>query len=428
MTARERLALASSAMRLGLWRAGAPLYNLAIREGVRRVFRPARGNRVMAELDVRIVGLLSTATGIGQSARLCIDDLLLNGHRVSTCNLSRIFGVDAQVPFDIGMPSDEQTEGLTIYHLNPPLMLLGMIASGPRRYYRGLNIGYWAWELPALPPEWVIALDYVDAVMTPSTFCRDVLQRYTTKPVLLVPHPVAVVEGHPEVRTWKGSRPSFRVLSIFNCGSSLYRKNPFAAIDAFKLACGDDMSAELILQVSDARRHKSEIVELAKRIGDAPNIRILDTLMTPDELDRLIRSADAYVSLHRAEGFGLTVAETIMRSVPVVVTGWSGTQDICTPDLAHVVDYRLVTVDDPHPAYCHCRDAFWAEPSIEDAARHLLAIRRNPAAALERAVGLRKRLIEHIDGHRYQAAIDALARGHLRAIGARRSSAQQTAV
>ena len=416
-----------SAARLRLWRAGAPIYNLAIREGVRRLIRPAGAGRSFSGRDVRVVGLLSTATGIGQSARLCVQDLLQSGYRVSTRNLSKTFGVDGNVPFDPGSVDADRAADLTIYHLNPPLMLLGLLVSGRKHYYRGLNAAYWAWELPELPPEWVAALDYVDAIMTPSTFCRDVIRNYTTKPVYLVPHPVRRVEGQV-ARSGAGEGKPFRVLSIFNCGSSLYRKNPFAAVDAFKLAFGTDPDAELVLKVSDGHRHASDIADLTKHIGAARNVRILDGIATEAELDDLIRSADAYVSLHRAEGFGLSVADAVMRGVPVVVTGWSGTQDFCHPDLAFVVDYRLVAMEDPHPAYCHVRSALWAEPSIEMAAQHLQAIRGDPVRAQARAAVLRERLMAHIDAHRYEEVLRAIAAGGALRNDDAPSSAQQTAI
>jgi glycosyltransferase involved in cell wall biosynthesis len=408
MATTEPFAIRASALRQRLWRKAGPYYNFVMREGLARSFPPARPRSLGPGRDVRLVGLLSTATGIGQSARLCIADLERNNYRVAKKSLSRLFGVDQRVPYPAG-PDRLASEALTIYHLNPPLMLLGMVASGLRSYYRSANVAYWAWELPELPPEWVVALSYVDAVMVPSRFCRDIVARHTDKPVLVVPHPVtALMPSAPAARQRDGG--PFRVLNAFNCSSSLYRKNPDAIIDAFKLAFGTDSGAELILKVSDGRQHKADIALLESRIGGAPNIRIVDSLMSSEELDTLFRSVDAYVSLHRSEGFGLTVAEAVMRELPVVVTDWSGTTDFCEPGLAYAVENRLVPVADPHPAYCSIRDAVWAEPSVEDAARQLSEIRSRPQEARSRAVELKRRLVDHIADHSYAAAIDTLRR------------------
>jgi glycosyltransferase involved in cell wall biosynthesis len=404
----EQLAIHASAVRQKLWRSAGPAYNLAIREGVRRIFPPAR-SRPFASVDsLRVVGLLSTATGIGQSARLCLSDLKSTGHTAETRNLSPLFRVDHGISFEQGVDSASRPGGVTIYHLNPPLMLLGMMASGIRRYYASTNIAVWAWELPELPPEWIVALRYVDAVVTPSTFCRDIIARHTDKPVVVVPHPVPIT---PETRNAKrtlASEQPFRVLTIFNCGSSLYRKNPVATIDAFKRAFGNDMRAELILKISDGRQHQSDIAFLETCIRDAPNIRIVDEMMEKSALDSLIRTADAYVSLHRSEGFGLTVAEAIMSEIPVVVTDWSGTADFCPSNLAYTVDYEMVPVNDPHPAYCHVRDARWAEPSIETAARRLIEIRNDPHAARARSHALRRSLIARLKSNRYYETIKSL--------------------
>lgn len=404
----EPFAVRASALRQHIWRRAGPYYNFLMREGLARSFPPARPRGVGPGRDVRLVGLLSTATGIGQSARLCRADLERNDYRVATRSLSRLFGVDQRVPFD-RRPGRQATEALTIYHLNPPLMLLGMVASGLRSYYRSANVAYWAWELPELPPEWIVALPYVDAVLVPSRFCRDIVARHTDKPVLVVPHPVATLM--PSVIDAQArERGTFRILNAFNCSSSLYRKNPGAIIDAFKLAFGDDSSVELILKISDGQQHKADVAILERRIAGAANIRIIDGLMSAGELDVLFRSADVYISLHRSEGFGLTVAEAVMREVPVVVTGWSGTADFCHPDLAYTVAHQLIPVADPHPAYCSISDAVWAEPSVEDAARQLVAIRMRPDEARGRAVELKRRLVAHIAEHSYASAIDTLRR------------------
>jgi glycosyltransferase involved in cell wall biosynthesis len=203
----------------------------------------------------------------------------------------------------------------------------------------------------------------------------------------------------------------FRVLTVFNCGSSLYRKNPMALIEAFKRAFGADEGAELILKVSDGAQHRADLVELERQIGGAHNIRIVDEMMDDAMLDRLMRSADVYASLHRSEGFGLTVAEAIMRELPVVVTDWSGTTDYCAPDLAYTVDCTLVPVDDPHPAYCMVRGARWAEPSVEAAARRLAEIRANPEQSRRRAAELKRRLVTHIAGNGYARAVESLLDG-----------------
>lgn len=414
----------ASSIRQQTWRTVTPYYFKAIGHVVPRLLRRPLNRRTDIGRDIRVVGLLSTATGIGQSGRLCVSALRQAGFNVATHNLSRLFSVDDGVPFEATGSSDAKAGGISIYHLNPPMMLLGMVAAGLRRYRRDTNVAYWAWEVPRLPSGWLKALDRVDAVLVPSTFCQTTVANSTDKPVLVVPHPLAIVDG----RGTDGVLPDrsrFRVLTVFNCGSSLYRKNPWATIRAFKRAFGTDPDAELILKIADGRQHVADLARLAADVGDAPNIRIVDEMMDADALDALMRSADVYISLHRSEGFGLTVAEAIMREVPVIVTDWSGTTDFCPPSLAYCVGYDLVPVDDPHPVYAELQGAQWAEPSVEAAARHLVAVRENKTAAHARARQLRTMLVERLAEQTYAGAIEAIieqAAGRARPVASTQSA------
>lgn len=402
----RRASVVASAVRQQIWRKVTPIYFKAIGHVVPRLLRLVAGERSTIGGGIRVVGILSTATGIGQSARLCASALRNSGHSVATLNLSRLFSVDDGVYFEATDPDRSDGGGVSIYHLNPPMILLAMVAAGLRRYRRDLNVAYWAWEVPQLPASWLKALDLVDAVLVPSTFCQTTVAQVTDKPVVVVPHPLPIVAGR-DAKT-SGDPSCFRVLMVFNCGSSLYRKNPWATIRAFKRAFGPDSGAELVLKIGDGRQHAADLARLAAEIGDAPNIRIIDELMDDDALDRLMRSADVYMSLHRSEGFGLSVAEAIMREVPVIVTNWSGTTDFCPDHLAYCVDYDLVPVDDPHPVYAELRGAHWAEPSIEAAARHLVAVRQDPAAARARATTLRTLLIRRLSEQTYASAIETI--------------------
>ena len=53
----------------------------------------------------------------------------------------------------------------------------------------------------------------------------------------------------------------------------------------------------------------------------------------------LFARADCYVSLHRAEGFGLTLAEAMALGKPVIATGFSGNTDFMTPANSYLVDW-----------------------------------------------------------------------------------------
>jgi glycosyltransferase involved in cell wall biosynthesis len=86
-----------------------------------------------------------------------------------------------------------------------------------------------------------------------------------------------------------------------------------------------------------------------------------------DDLDRgkataLQECCDAYLSLHRAEGFGYTIAETMLLGKPAIVTGYSGNTDFTNDQTAFLVSYDISGPVDP---LTRCR---WSVPDVEHAA------------------------------------------------------------
>jgi hypothetical protein len=124
-------------------------------------------------------------------------------------------------------------------------------------------------------------------------------------PIIVVPHPV-LARGPLATRSQDIGRDSFTVLLIFNCASGFERKNPLASIAAFRKAFGDDPNATLIVKASNLDVYPEGKALIEKTAADANNVRLLDMVMSTDEMAGLYTSSDALLSLHRSEGFGLT--------------------------------------------------------------------------------------------------------------------------
>jgi hypothetical protein len=370
------------------------------------VIPPASGHCVPHTRHVRVVGLLSSASGIGKSARLCMETLQQSGFAVTGHDLAGLLGSSDGIKTAVCAKPEEAPHELSIFHLNPPMLLPGILMSGLGRYYAGCNVGYWAWELEELPPEWIGAIRFLHAVIVPSTFCRDTVQRYTSKPVLVVPHPVRVPASHAP-----GREGSFRVLNIFRFGSSFERKNPLALIRAFRSAFAEDPGARLVLKTSDGGQYPAEKAQLLRGAAGAPNIHIIDSVWSESRMDALMQSADVYASLHRSEGFGLPLAEAIMQNVPVVATNWSGNTDFCSPQHTFAVDYKLVDFHDPHPDYGQVQRARWADASVTHAALQLRRVRADPIAARNRATAARAALCRYLQSFTYERALTMLKTG-----------------
>jgi glycosyltransferase involved in cell wall biosynthesis len=128
--------------------------------------------------------------------------------------------------------------------------------------------------------------------------------------------------------------------------------------------------------VSDAADAPEDMAELAKAIGGATNIKLEERRFSERERLDLIASADTLLSLHRSEGFGLTMAEAMLAGVPVVATDWSGNLDFMDETSAMLVPSRMIPALDRKGVYG--RGEYWADPDPEAAAGHLRLLAERP--------------------------------------------------
>ena len=145
---------------------------------------------------------------------------------------------------------------------------------------------------------------------------------------------------------------------------------------------------------------------------------MIDEVWPYAKVKALIAAADAVVSLHRAEGFGLIMAEAMALGTPMIGTGWSGNLDFMDETCAMVVPARLVPVEDPQGIY---RGQMWADPDIDAAAEALRRIRTEPGLAQRLSEAGRKRVIERLSPQAWLATMpDGVQRAALKAAAAAR--------
>jgi len=181
------------------------------------------------------------------------------------------------------------------------------------------------------------------------------------------------------------------------------RKNPFAAIAAFKQAFGEDPGAKLVIKTM--RLEDDPAGAAALRSATAmPNIELIERTMTREELAQLYARTDAILSLHRAEGFGLTIAEGMLHGLPVIATDWSGNVDFLDRTVGAPVKYRLVPCVDPGTDYDR-PDLSWAEADLDDAAQQLRRLRDDPVAAASLGHAARRRAIEAFGAESFKSRV-----------------------
>jgi glycosyltransferase involved in cell wall biosynthesis len=107
---------------------------------------------------------------------------------------------------------------------------------------------------------------------------------------------------------------------------------------------------------------------------------LLDGEFTGEQMSQLLSSCDMYVSLHRAEGFGLGMAEAMYYGKPVIATAFSGNMEFCSANNSALVGYEVTEVDatelslNPGAETVYQEGSLWAEPDIDQAARWMRAL------------------------------------------------------
>ena len=320
-----------------------------------------------ASLSVNVSGYLRDESGWGAAARGYVRAL-------------RALGVPTRLADFSALTSNRSgdgtaTEGDALSDWDVNLMCIDagqhfavLSRTGDDYLERRYNIGAWAWELPRFPARWYDRFAYYDEIWVGSSFIASAIAPISPIPVIRIPPVMAPAIGsaaHDDRTRWRQHPSEFLFLFMFDVHSHLARKNPLAVIEAFRRAFRPADPVRLILKCVNAESDPAGFATLVQRAAGAA-IDIHSGYLSAGEIRDLMSSCDAYVSLHRSEGIGLTIAEAMGLGKPVIATGWSGNTDFMDVSNGFPVDYRLVELEEnvgPYQA-----GEVWAEPSVEHAA------------------------------------------------------------
>lgn len=332
---------------------------------------------------VNVIGYLDAELGVGEMARQAIAAL-------EACDIP-VHPVSHAAP----PGSSRRTSGSARLQSSPyPINLLCVNADmvptvkraiGDRFFHDRYTIGLWNWEVQAMPSEHLSAFGLVNEVWAPSQHTAQALRGRSpteVRQVLLpvVPHPQPAA-ADPIV-----DLPlNYTFLFMFDYLSVFERKNPLGVISAFTDAFAPGSGAALLVKSVNADQRLNEHDLLLSRAAHRPDVCIHDGLLSASQKNALLAGCDCYVSLHRAEGFGLTMAEAMYFCRPVIGTAYSGNLDFMTSTNSYLVKHGMTSIGpgvDPYPA-----DGQWAQPDLEHASRLMREVFANrPKAA---ATGIR---------------------------------------
>lgn len=313
---------------------------------------------------VNILSHFSYPSGIQQAALFAKRALEHADFRVSCRDVSAFpcFDVEDRAPF-LGL----EVFPVTIINVSPqPYFSVAYERGGLLRRSGVYRIAYWAWELDAIPREWVELTPLLDAIWAPTEFVAEAFRNRMPLPVHEVLPGVELSEIETVTKSDLGiPEANYVYLFMFDMCSQMIRKNPIAVIDAFRAAFKPSDKASLVIKVSRGRSHPEAFAHL-EEAARAAGIVLVDEVLSRARAYGLIQMCDCFVSLHRAEGFGLCLAEAMLMGKPVVATNYSGNLAFMHSRNSLLVDYTLTEIGTDNPIYK--AGNHWAEPSIEHAA------------------------------------------------------------
>lgn len=259
---------------------------------------------------------------------------------------------------------------------------------------KSYNILCTYWELSKAPEAWRKYLEDIDEIWAPNKFIADAFSHIFSGPITVMP-PAMEDPGelHARRSDFEMDEDRFYFIFSFDYYSSPFRKNPLGVLEAFQCAFphGDE-NVGLVIKSTGAADHYPDIKAIMETAAsDDPRIRIFDKNMPRTEMFGLISVSDAYVSLHRAEGFGLGMAEAMAFERIVIGTDYSGCTDFLTNETGYPVPYQLRTLESHE--YSWSEGQSWAEPDQKAAIEIMRLAATSPADGKRRGKAARAHVL-----------------------------------
>jgi len=388
-----------------------PLLNLAAVEGL-EISECRPSDPGLPDKGVNVIGYAYGELGLGEDTRTVARALSTQNAPVGVVNFERGLFTRTQDKSAKQWIREDCAYLTNLFPMAVNEMHSAILDIGIANYNRRYNIGYAPWELPRWPKAWLSYLDLLDEFWVSTSFTYNALRPFTDKPVRLMPLAVTIDDVAPVMRADFGlPEDTFLFFFSFDVTSSVYRKNPFATIEAFRRAFprGNER-AGLVVKVMNLDPLVPNWHKLKKLAAGDERIRFITGTLSRPILMGLVSSCDAYVSLHRSEGFGRGPAEAMLLGKPTIVTGFSGNLDFTKPQNSCLVDYRLVDVE-PHE-YHFGEGQQWADPDVDHAADYMRKLTQDDEFAKQLGCAARDQILTQHSaraaGERYCARLSEL--------------------
>jgi Glycosyl transferases group 1/Methyltransferase domain len=333
------------------------------------------------EPGVNVVGYISSERGVGEAARQVL--AALRSRHIPAAEIDTP-AEPVEIPKALGhIAAADHPYDQNLICVNADMLPAVAAGLGPRFFDGRRTAGLWFWEVSKFPEMWLRSFDDLDEVWVASEYIAVALRPLTDKPVRTVRVPVTPGPAAEMARAELGMPEGFCFLFVFDYRSVFRRKNPLGLVQAFKDAFEPGEGPSLVLKSICGDEFPADRAKLAAAIADRPEIHLVEETISAAAKNAMIANCDCYVSLHRSEGLGLTLAEAMYFGKPVIGTAYSGNLDFMTAENSFLVPYEPARIGpdaEPYPA-----DGEWAEPDLDYAARVMKAVAGDPEAAAAKA-------------------------------------------
>jgi len=371
--------------------------------------RPLLRTRI-TPTGVNIVGWFRAALGVGESAR-CMAKACDAASLPATLIEMRLHCLNPHADDTYGLRlQPEPQHPINIFHVDPPVSENLDHHHGPGLRTNRYNIAYWAWELPEFPDAWVRQSSYFDEIWCPSEFVRSAIAAKVELPVVVMPHAIEFALPSNDGRTRFGLAANrFLFLFAYDLNSYQQRKNPLAVIAAYRRAFPDEQGVALVIKTQNSERNTAAYAQLQAALQGLQHVTLITETLSREDVYRLELACDAFISLHRAEGFGLAVAECMYLGKPCISTDWSATAEYLDESNGAPVRYQLTPLKESHGPYEAGQT--WADPDVDHAAKWMRRLQADPALCSKLGAAARATILARFSpsvvGALYQQRLDA---------------------
>ncbi len=355
---------------------------------IRKLVRSLRARqRRPSAASVCVSTYLTSVSGMGEGGRRMAAAIAASGRGLEACDLTE---TPVEVTWKSPLPLVRRPGApIELYKANADQILSIFRHYGAAERPDAFRLLVPSWELERFPPEWVPALDAVDAIWASTRFIANSISRVTSTQVY---HAKQLLDFDPgplehERADFGIPKDAFVVYTAFDFLSYMARKNPMAAIAAFRKAANADRAfrerATLFIKTTNGAAAEADFIRLHQEIADLPRAIVLDARLQNRASHDLMLLSDCVLSLHRSEGQGLLTSDAMAFELPVIATGYSATAEQLADDRGYLVDYKMVKIKPGE--YPLSDGAEWADADSDHAAELLLRVFNNPEETRGRA-------------------------------------------